>query len=159
MCLRLAASGEAEILAGLFQLYRHDLSEYSGQDIGQDAAFDDRNLGRYLLPARYCAYLFHVGDQLAGFALVDLESNHVENETVSNLDDFFILRRWRRQGVGTEAATLLLSSRPGRWQINKRTYNPVAMNFWNRVVESVATGEIREHVTEGDIHMHIFRVP
>lgn len=156
--LRIATRKDLTTLARLSQLYRHDLNQFSGQDIGPDAAFDDSDLVQYLDNAQYRAHLFCVDEQLAGFGLVNLNSHSIEDESVRNLDDFFILRKWRRQGVGFESARLLLSDHPGLWQVNKRTYNRAAMAFWDRVIHSVSVGDVREHIAMGDIHMHIFRV-
>jgi len=156
--MRTATRDDFDTLTRLNQLYRYDLSEFSRRDIGADATFDDAGLAQYVDGPQYCGHFFYVEDALAGFGLVNLNSHSIRGEVVRNLDDFFVLRKWRRQGVGSEAARLLLSAYPGRWQVNKRTYNPPAMAFWARVVENAACGEAREHIAKGDIHMHIFRV-
>ena len=156
--IREATRSDFGTLTRLNQLYRYDLSEFSGHDTGPDAAFDDAGLAQYVDSPQYCGHFFYVGDALAGFGLVNLNSHSIRGEVVRNLDDFFVLRKWRRQGVGAAAARLLLSAYPGRWQVNKRTYNPPAMAFWACVAEEVSSGDVREHIAKGDIHMHMFRV-
>ena len=146
------------LLARLHQLYRHDLSRYSGQDIGSDGCFDDAHLGQYVTDSGYRAYLFQHEGRTVGFGLVNLQSHEIDGEVVRNLDDFFILRACRRRGLGAAAARALFADWPGRWQVNKRTYNPVAMAFWDYVVRQVAIGRVREHVAQETIHMHMFRV-
>jgi predicted acetyltransferase len=156
--LQEASQRDEPLLERLHQLHRHDLSEFSGQALPADGRYTGADVPRYLGGSPYAAYLFTVAAEPAGFALVNHRSHAYAGESVRNLDDFFILRKWRRQGIGTEAARLLFARFPGLWQVNKRTYNLTAMAFWGRVVPALSGGDFTEHVAEGDIHMHVLRV-
>jgi len=52
--------------------------------------------------------------------------------------EFFVLRRYRRLGVGLKAAHLVWSRLPGKWEIRVITQNQNAVRFWERAVEEFA---------------------
>jgi predicted acetyltransferase len=141
----------------LYQLYRHDLSEFSGQRIGTDGRYPVPDLSRYVEDDSHSAYWIMVGDALAGLVLVHWASHTYDDEGVNNLDDFFALRPYRRQGVGTRAARALFSSMPGLWQVNKKVYNTPAMGFWSRVLSDLPVEVLLEADGPEGIHVHILR--
>ena len=131
--LRLFAESDRPVVERLWQLYRHDLSEY------RDSLPDVRGLfkpGRLvpglahrrawpLQPARFfgdadrCGYLVHRGDVPVGFALLQ----GLEDEP-RMIAEFFVLRAVRRQGVGHRVATELLRRYPGAWEIGFQEETP-----------------------------------
>ena len=155
--LRPVGMDERETLDRLYQLYRHDLSEFSGQGIGANGRYPSTDLSRYLEDATFGAYFVMVGGALAGLVLVHFASHTYDDEAVSNLDDFFVLRAHRRQGVGTRAARALFSSRPGLWQINKKVCNTAAVGFWRQVLSDLAVQVLLETSGPDGIYMHILR--
>ena len=156
--LREVSSESKPIIERLYQFYRHDLSEFNQQDIGENGRFHHIDLDQYFSDESRKAFLFDVDASLAGFSLVNLASHEIEGETAHNLDDFFVLRKFRRKGIGTCAAISLFHRYPGIWQVNKKTYNIPAMKFWPVVIPMCTDGAIQEHVVLTDIHIHIFRV-
>ena len=56
--------------------------------------------------------------------------------------DFFILRRYRRYGVGTEAARQIWSRYPGPWEVRVMEANKAAHEFWACAVKGVLNQEI-----------------
>ena len=144
-------------LERLYQLYRYDRSEYNNQEINDDGPFPHIDLGPYVDDPKDLPQFILMGEAIAGFALVNMQSHAYEGRTVKNLDDFFVLRRYRRSGVGFAAARALFATEPGLWQINKKTNNTPAMAFWQRVVGEITGGSFREYQGQG-IHVHIFEV-
>ena len=156
--LRPISRDQLPVLQRLYQLYRYDLSECSGQDIGPDGHYPHVELESYVSEPNFGSYFIFVDGSIAGLILVNLQSHTHGDETVKNLDDLFILRKYRGQGVGTRAAGKLFEERPGWWQTNKKTYNGPAMQFWGRVIGDLTGGDFTEHVAKGDIHIHLFKV-
>jgi predicted acetyltransferase len=58
--------------------------------------------------------------------------------------EFFILRRYRRQGVGARAARAVFDRFPGAWQVRQRPENAAAIAFWRRVIDRHTAGRFRE---------------
>lgn len=63
--------------------------------------------------------------------------------------EFFIVRKYRRQGVGTRTAQRLLDRFPGVWRIHHDQANVAAQAFWRRAVQGYAAGRFT-YTSEGD---------
>jgi predicted acetyltransferase len=85
-------------------------------------------------------YLMRLNGRPAGFALVRERANFA-GDGVREISEFFVLRAYRRRGLGTRAARALLARFPGRWELAVLTWNP-ARAFWRRVVGRVAVGPV-----------------
>ena len=124
------APGEEGPLANLLQLYQYDFSEIEPIDVAADGRFhqlDD-------VPLQH-TYLIYVGEQLAGFALVDREASHVvEGDSVWSMAEFFVMRKHRRASIGTQAAHLVIDCHPGTWEITQTPHNSAALSFWRRTL-------------------------
>jgi predicted acetyltransferase len=117
----------------LWQLYRHDLSEFRGNYPGPDGLFATQRLRSFFDEPDRCGYLVKQGDAVAGFVLV--------RGLVSGLrvmGEFFVLRAARRQQIGWHAALAVLRRHPGDWEIAFQENNPGAAKFWRRVAGELA---------------------
>jgi predicted acetyltransferase len=50
------------------------------------------------------------------------------------MSEFFVMRKYRRGGVGREAARLVFALFPGAWQVRQLHGNDAATAFWRAVV-------------------------
>lgn len=145
-----ADSADRALVANLLQLYLHDSSEFSAEP-GVDAAglFDYPAFESYLAgdPAR-SVYLFRLEGALAGFAFVNDWSP--SGETVDcALAEFFVLRGYRRSGVGWEAAGRLFESLPGVWEVGVAGTNVPAVNFWRTALRDDSILKLKEFSGDG----------
>jgi predicted acetyltransferase len=138
--VRLATAAEHPVLERLWQLYRHDLSEFRGSLPDRDGMFRTLPLRPFLEddPDRR-AYLFERDGGPVGFGLV----GRVATGPVL-LHEFFVVRAVRGQGVGARAADALFALHPGSWEIPFQEENAVAARFWRGVVARAARGGVRE---------------
>ena len=66
------------------------------------------------------------------------------------MEQFFILKRFRRSGAGYELAKHVLSSHPGPWEVGQMPANHAAQAFWRAVIARLTAGAyIEVRVTEG----------
>ena len=72
-------------------------------------------------------FLLRVDGQWAGFVLVRVGEPH-------DVAEFFILRKYRRHGVGTVAARLVFARFPGDWQVRQMRANAAATTFWRQAI-------------------------
>ncbi len=91
--------------------------------------------------------LFRVDGRLAGFALLNgwPASGIAVDRAIA---EFFVLRKYRRTGLGTRAALHLIGSRLGTWEIAVARCNRPASRFWESVVRGAAGYACEER--EGD---------
>jgi predicted acetyltransferase len=88
-------------------------------------------------------FVLRVRGRLAGFALTR-ERAHFAGAAAREIGEFFVLRKYRRRGVGTQAARVLFRRFPGRWELAELTWNVAAQRFWRRVIRRVAVGGFTE---------------
>jgi len=144
---RIQAADETEqvVLRNLLELYIHDLSEsFPFVQLGNDGRFGYPDLAGYWTdPAKRFAFLIKEGGKVAGFALVTLGSPAAEEPDVYDIAEFFVLRGYRRSGVGRRAAVLLWQQLPGEWTVRCSESNPHALAFWSDVVAEFTHGSAR----------------
>ena len=141
-----ALASQQAILRHLIDLYAYDFSALLGLDVGDDGRFAFRDLGPFWTDDWRHAFFVRVGDKLAGFALVEDRSRLSGTAGVHDMAEFFIVRKYRRQGVGERAARLLFQHFPGRWEVRQRAQNPEATAFWRRVIGRHTGGNFEDAV-------------
>ena len=122
-----ATPDERPVLARLLELYAHDFSERNGADVGDDGTFGYTHLDAYWTESDRHPFLFRVDGRLAGFALVRSGSPH-------DMAEFFVLRKYRRGQVGTDAARAVFARFAGEWQTRQQFENTGATAFWRRAI-------------------------
>jgi predicted acetyltransferase len=149
-----AAPAEAALLENLLELYTHDLSAlFPAVELGPEGRFGYPQLSRYWAePDRRFAFVIRCGARVAGFALVTRGSPATDDPQVFDVAEFFVLRRYRRAGVGRQAACLLWQRLPGRWTVRVSEGNAGALAFWRGVVAACAAGPVTESSRPGDPH-------
>jgi|ETNmetMinimDraft_35_1059890.scaffolds.fasta_scaffold31749_3 predicted acetyltransferase len=111
--LSLIPKNQKSLLRNLMQAYRHDLSQFDGEDPDEMGPF---GVGNYFdvyweEPCRH-PFKITVRGTVAGFALVrELGAGSY------SISEFFILRRHRRSGIGQAAARQLFDRFGGIWHV------------------------------------------
>lgn len=131
-------------LRALLQLYVYDLSDLLALDVEDDGRFRAPSLDGYGTDSRRHAFLIRVGERLAGFALVHQGSRLTGDMAVSDMVEFFVMRRHRRHGVGERAAGWLFDRFPGRWEVRQKADNHPATAFWRRAIGRYSGGHFEE---------------
>jgi predicted acetyltransferase len=132
-----ATPEQSVVVANLFELYAHDFSEFHDVETGEDGRFGFNKLHLYWSDPKRHPFLIKCRGKLAGFVLVKQGSEITEGDCVWDMAEFFVLRRYRRYGVGTEAARQIWSRYPGRWEVRVMESNRAAHEFWARAIYSV----------------------
>jgi predicted acetyltransferase len=96
----------------------------------------------------YDAYLAKSADSPVGFALIGTADEWLGNTGGHDVHEFFILRRYRRNGFGQKMATLLWDQRPGEWLVRVLELNAPAVSFWRTVVAGYSRGAYHAYQEE-----------
>ena len=99
-----ASLEQKPVLHRLMQLYLHDSSEFTGDDASPDGVFTYRYFDEYWREPDRFPFLIYCGANLAGFVLVNSYTVVLEQGAGSSIAEFFVMRKYRRQGVGRRAA-------------------------------------------------------
>jgi predicted acetyltransferase len=138
------------VLANLFQLYSHDFSEILPLSVGDDGRFAVPALERYWQDPWRHAFLIRVADRWAGFALAHQQSRLTDDREIWDVAEFFVMRGFRRSGVGARAATELFTRFPGRWEVRQIHANTAATTFWRDVIGRFTGAAVVETVHDTD---------
>ncbi len=131
----IAATPEQQpILANLLELYAHDFSELHEVELGPDGRFGYRSLPLYWQESSRYPFLVRCNGRLAGLVLVKRGSEFSLDDTVWDMAEFFVIRGYRRQGLGTEIVRQVWRRFPGRWEVRVMEANHSACQFWKRAI-------------------------
>jgi predicted acetyltransferase len=148
--IRPAKGEERPALENLAQLYCYDFSDMFPLEVGADGRFAELNdLGPYWVDKWRHPLFILVGQKLAGFALVLERSRLTGAHGVFDMAEFFVMRRYRRQGVGRAAAFRLFETFHGPWEVRQRRENPAATSFWRKVIAEYTGGDFHETELSG----------
>jgi predicted acetyltransferase len=140
--LRPFTDEDRPVVERLWQLYRHDLSEYRDSHPGADGLFKAGSLTEFFGDPDRCGYLVTRDVLPVGFALVQ----GLESGPPRMIAEFFVVRSVRRQGVGHAVASELLRRYPGDWEIGFQEENRGAPEFWRGVVTDLVGETWREEL-------------
>jgi predicted acetyltransferase len=129
-----ATSEQRPILANLLELYAHDFSEFYDLELGPDGRFGYKHLPLYWGDPDRHPFLIKVDGGLAGFVLVKRGSEVSGDQNVWDMAEFFIIRGYRRRGMGTEVAHEVWRRFPGQWEVRVVKTNDMAKEFWDRAI-------------------------
>jgi predicted acetyltransferase len=139
------AAADEPTFAAVYQFYRYDFTEFTNEDVDDDGQFhDEARVNKYLSDARHSSFLFRADGRLAGLAVVRQADAVDGSGDVTDMEQFFVMRRYRRQGIGEAAAIWLFDRHPGRWQVRERHNNLPAQRFWRTIIGRYAGGRFDE---------------
>ncbi len=145
------------VMERLFQLYLYDFSQYADLEVNDKGLFNYPSLDVYWQEPDRFPYFIEVDGKWAGFILVKKGTAQAEDEEVFDVAEFFILRGYRRQGVGTRSAHMIWDRYTGRWVVRVMKVNKPAMQFWEQAVEKYTGGDFRkQQVTRDDYSWLVF---
>lgn len=131
-------------LLALLQLYAYDFSEILPLEVAEDGRFHVPSVSASLTDPDGHAFLIRVEDRLAGFALVRPRSYLTGDAGVFDMAELFVLRRYRRCGVGEQVAGWLFDRFRGPWEVREKAENRAATAFWRRIIGRYSDGQFEE---------------
>jgi predicted acetyltransferase len=139
------ADEERPVLEQLAQLYQYDFTEHAHGDVNEDGRFPYVDLDYFFRrPVRH-GYFVRVNGKLAGFALAyEGPAFRDEDERVWWMDEFFVMRKYRKHGVGERVATQMFDMLGGTWEIGQVPTNVDARAFWRKIIGRYTGGEYDE---------------
>ncbi|PEJ60667.1 GNAT family N-acetyltransferase [Bacillus sp. AFS002410] len=146
---------EESILHNLMQFYIYEFTKYlSDLKLGQSGTYHKFNLEKYWVNQNYHALFIKHKDELIGFALIESLT-----ETASNqVEEFFIIKKYKGNGIGKKVAIELFNMFPGKWSISQIEKNEPAKAFWRNVIRSYTNGNFTERIDENKKTIQEFTV-
>jgi predicted acetyltransferase len=100
------------------------------------------------------SFFIRVDGKLAGFALLSVIASSKQNQTIISMAEFFVMKKYRKLGVGEQAAAKLFNKFSGNWKVAQMEINIPAQSFWKKTIERYTNNNykvIREDDWEGPI--------
>lgn len=128
---------EAELIRNLYQYYAYESSDWEQEDVEVDGRFyiHDEHLARYWQDPQWSANLLLVDGYIAGFLLI--ENSELPGIDALELADLFILKRYRRKGIGRAIASQVLCSGAANWLVRFYDQDEVSQAFWRTVLDNL----------------------
>ena len=139
-----ATIDQKPILANLLELYAYDFTEFCDFDIGDDGFYGYERLPLYWTESTRFPYLIYVDKKIAGFVLVQKGSPISDDVSVWDISEFFVMKKYKRHGVGTAAALNIWQQFKGPWQVRVLVSNPIANSFWLKAIRKFSAGTPNE---------------
>ncbi len=128
------------LFENLLNLYFYDFAEILGYDIGADGSYL-QNPHAWGIPDEV-VYLLYVDELPAGFAIIGQGSEIDGRKDVWDMHEFFVIRRHRRNGVGSWLAREVWRKHPGTWDVRVVKPNTGALAFWEGIIREVAAIQV-----------------
>lgn len=144
---RSATAEDFGALRRMLELYQYDISDIYDQDLDAQGEYG-YELAQHMEGRRFFAHVVLVNDRYAGFALV--APAFVTQTAGCWMEQFFILKKYRRANIGAALARHVFRSHPGPWEVGQMPGNLPAQAFWRSVISSLTMARYTEiQVTDG----------
>jgi predicted acetyltransferase len=146
-----ASSEHRAWIASVYPFYRHDLSEFDDSvRLDDEGRWHPDLLAVWLAREYVDAYVFVVDGARAGFAIVARAPCPVVTSYIQfRMAEFFVLRAYRRRGIGRRAAFVLFDRYPGRWELCEAAGNDGALAFWRAAIAEFTGTPAEESPLDG----------
>ena len=122
------------VIAQLYELYTYEMTDLADFDINDNGYYGYSDLPLFWsTPNRY-PYLIWVNKKLAGFVLIQQGSPIDDNPDIWDVAEFFVMRKFRKSGIGQFIAQSIWSTHKGLWQVRVWDNNITAHRFWDSVI-------------------------
>lgn len=138
-------------LHNLARFYSYDISEFYGDEPGWEME-DDGLYGvgidfkKYFNNKHSFPFLIRYNGELAGFAIIDKDS--IDPSAEFNMAQFFILRTYKRKGLGKKAAFQCFEKFKGSWEVHVMPKNEAAYLFWRSIIGEFTANNFSEKIIE-----------
>jgi predicted acetyltransferase len=122
-----------EVLHHFYQFYHYDFSQFTDEDINSFGSYEI-SLEHYWQDPRWNPFFIYYADKIVGFLVVLFENYDVDPNPTHVIYDFMVLRKFRRNGIGREAAVRAFDLYKANWKVAQLSSNEPAILFWRDVI-------------------------
>lgn len=139
--LELVCDTGLKALSNLCSFALYDLSELNGMKISEEGSyFKNNSCQQWIEDPSYEVNFIRVDGELAGFIV----TRFLRDESINYLNHFFVVRKYRRKGVGKRAAEMAFDKHEGKWRVSQFDWNTPAILFWRRVIKDYTNNQYQE---------------
>lgn len=142
-----ASKSDFSIVYNLARFYSYDISEFFGDESGWEMEEDGLygvgiDYQKYFEDKNAFPFLIRYREELAGFAIIDKDS--IDPSADFNMAQFFILRTYKRKGLGRYSAFQCFKKFKGTWEVHVFPQNTAAYKFWRSIITEFTNNNFSE---------------
>lgn len=139
-----------DVIKNLMQFYMYDFSEFVEVDVEADGLFAAyKNLDDYWNDENRFSYIIQKDEIYIGFVLIRYIEEQQRNHF--SIAEFFVMKKYRRKGIGKSIATQIFNSHKGKWEVFQKESNKPAQLFWNKIINDYTKGNFKERLEDGKL--------
>jgi len=131
--------------------YEYEFSQYHQWDVRENGLYGCYVEEEYREKnGKYAVFFIEVDDKLAGFVMIG-DGISGDKKTDYQVNEFFVMHKYRRQGIGKQALFRILENHKGTWQVNYHPGNIASARFWENMTAEYTSGKyelIKSHPHE-----------
>jgi len=132
------------LIRNLYQFYAYESSDWELEDVEADGRFyvHDPYLALYWQRAGWSAKLILLDGFIAGFLL--LERSEIAGVDAQEFADLFLLKKYRRQGIGRALVEQVILASQQPWVISFYPQDPLAVPFWQNMLRELPWRSVQQ---------------
>lgn len=143
------------VIKNLMQFYMYDFSEFADLDVESDGLFAAYpHIEDYWKDENRFPYLIQIDKKHIGFVLVRFIE--IEQRTYFSIAEFFIMKKYRRKGIGKAIAIQIFNLHKGNWEVFQKESNKPAQLFWKQVISEYTKVNFTERLDDEKV-VQIFK--
>lgn len=140
---------QKSVLRNLLELYAYDFTEFIPDDVNCYGLYGYKYLDHYWTEEGRHPFIIYIDGNIAGFILIRRYYVSELNDYTYSIAEFFIMKKYRKQGVGRKVAFQIFDMFPGIWEVAEVEENRPAQAFWRKVIHTFTQGKFDEIHKEG----------
>lgn len=145
---------QKSVFIQLMNLYNYDFSEFEYTDINDYGYFNYSYTDHLWTESNRYPFFIRVDGKLAGFIIVKNNSEqrlrYIDDKNAHHINEFFVMKKYRRNGVGSFAAKAAFDKFRGKWEVCQLPNNLPARKFWKSAISEYTQNDYQEHGNEND---------
>jgi [ribosomal protein S5]-alanine N-acetyltransferase len=145
--LSFASLNEYPVIQNMARFYAYDMSEYMENEVGwempEDGLYACIDFKKYWETQESFPFLIRYQGELAGFVIIDKLGS--DEQVEFNMAQFFIVRKFKRKGIGKWVACHCFDRFKGVWEVMVMPGNTGAYQFWKKVISQYTNHDFTEY--------------
>lgn len=137
----------------LMHSYYQDLSVFTSFLYDDDTSFEHSLVEKYFDDDNKDIQIIKYKKNIIGFVFYHHYS-HLNNDSNTNdIEEFYILREYRKLGFGRKLIKSVFMELSGRWEVRVRLENKLGLSFWKKTIllcEPIRFSEIKINEEKSD---------
>jgi len=134
-----ATVDQQTIFANLLELMAYEHTEQWKFDIGDNGFYGYEELPLFWTDPNRYPYLIYVNDKISGLVIVQKGSPISDDKDIWDIAEFFIMKKYKKQGIGTKVAHKIWAQFKGCWQVRVLVENEIASAFWLQAIKKFSS--------------------